>query len=128
MAEWTFLTLHAAVLSLISMNPCVKGTELSASLGVTERTIRKVIADLSSAGYLVIQKEGRGNRYEINHDLKLRHETHREIAIGHLLRVLEWPGLMTDEMPEPPENETGPDGPLVPGPRPANLTSASNPA
>ena len=91
MAEWTFLTLHAAALSLISMNPCVKGTELSASLGVTERTVRKVIADLCAAGYITIYKEGRGNRYEINHDLKLRTDTHREIAIGNLLRVLEWP-------------------------------------
>jgi DeoR/GlpR family transcriptional regulator of sugar metabolism len=92
MAEWTFLTLHAAVLSLISMNPRIKGTELSTSLSVTERTVRKVIADLCAAGYIAIEKEGRGNRYEINHDLKLRTDTHREIAIGNLLRVLDWPG------------------------------------
>jgi Mn-dependent DtxR family transcriptional regulator len=91
MAEWTFLTLHAAVLSLISMNPRRKGTELADELGVTERTVRKVIADLCSAGYISIRKEGRGNLYEINHDLKLRQDTHREIAIGNLLKVLDWP-------------------------------------
>ena len=91
MAEWTFLTLHAAILSVISVNPRVKGTELSASLGVTERTVRKIIADLSNAGYIVIRKEGRGNRYEVNDALKLRQDTHREIAVGNLLKVLEWP-------------------------------------
>ena len=97
MGEWTFLTLHAAVLSMISINPRIKGTELSTSLGVTERTVRKVIADLCSAGYISIQKEGRGNRYEVNHDLKLRQDTHREIAVGNLLRVLEWPRDMIAE-------------------------------
>jgi DNA-binding transcriptional ArsR family regulator len=102
MGEWTFLTLHAAVLSLISMNPRIRGTELSELLRVTERTIRKVIAELSETGYIIIQKEGRGNRYEINHDLKLRTDSHREIAVGHLLQVLDWPHNRTVETPGTP--------------------------
>ena len=90
MAEWTFLTLHAAVLGLIANNPRIKGTELSSELSVTERTIRKIIADLCAAGYITIHKEGRGNRYEINHDQKLRADTHR--GQGHSTQDAHTPG------------------------------------
>jgi DNA-binding transcriptional ArsR family regulator len=90
MPEWTFITKHAVLLSLIARHPRITARELGTHLGVTERAVRKIIADLYAAGYIGKKREGRGVRYSINPDLPLRQETHREFAIGDMLTSLGW--------------------------------------
>ena len=90
MAEWSFLTNHSLVLSLISKHSKITGLELSRAIGITERAVRKVIADLDNAGYIKKKKEGRCIRYRINPEMTLRHELHQEIVIGDLLEALGW--------------------------------------
>lgn len=92
MPGWGFLTSHALVLSLVSKQPRITARELSASIGITERAIRKVISDLDAAGYIKKKREGRRIRYQINPDLSLRHDTHWDIAIGNFLQALGWKG------------------------------------
>ena len=90
MGEWTFLTNHALVLSFLARHPRITARDLSAAIGITERATRKVIADLDAAGYITKKREGRRIRYRINSELSLRHETHRDTAVGELLKVLGW--------------------------------------
>lgn len=90
MSEWAFLTNHGLVLSLISRHARITGLELSREIGITERAVRKVIADLEAAGYIEKNKEGRCMRYRVNPDLTLRHKTHQEVAIGDFLETLGW--------------------------------------
>lgn len=88
MPGWTFLTNHAVVLSFIAKNPSLTALGIATMVGITERAVRRVIADLSAAGYISKKRVGRGVRYSISEDLTLRHEAHREIAIGDLLEAL----------------------------------------
>lgn len=90
MTEWMFITKHAVTLSLIAKNPRITALELSKAIKITERAVRKIIADLVAAGYIRKKREGRGVRYWINPDLPLRHFTHREVAIGDFLESLGW--------------------------------------
>jgi len=90
MPEWTFITKHAVALSLIAKHSRITALELGAAIGVTERAVRKIIADLYAAGYIRKKREGRGVRYRINPDLSLRQHTHREVDIGDLLTSLGW--------------------------------------
>lgn len=90
MSEWTFITKHAVVLSLIAKHPRVTALELGAAMNITERAVRKFIADLYAAGYIKKKREGRGIRYRINPDLPLRRETHRKVVIGDFLEPLGW--------------------------------------
>jgi predicted ArsR family transcriptional regulator len=90
MPEWTFITKHAVVLSLIAKHPRITALELGMELGITERATRKLIADLYAAGYIRKKREGRGVKYRINPDLSLRQTSHREIAIGDMLESLGW--------------------------------------
>ncbi len=90
MAEWAFLTNHALVLSLMAKQPRITARELAASIGITERTVRKIIADLDTAGYISKKKQGRRVRYHINPGLSMRHDVHQEIAIGDFLEALGW--------------------------------------
>jgi predicted DNA-binding transcriptional regulator YafY len=90
MPEWTFITRHAVLLSLIAQHPRITARELATRLGITERAVRKIIADLYAAGYIGKKREGRGVKYSINPDLPLRQDTHREFAIGDVLSSLGW--------------------------------------
>ncbi len=90
MPDWTFITRHAVALSLIARHPRITALELGAAMGITERAVRKLIADLYDAGYIKKKREGRGVRYRINRDLPLRQDTHREICIGGFLESLGW--------------------------------------
>ena len=91
MPEWMFLTKHALVLSVIAKHPRITARELSTAIGITERAVRKIIADLYAAGYITKKREGRGVRYRINPELSLRHEIHGEIVIGDFLESLVLP-------------------------------------
>ena len=90
MPKWTFITKHAVVLSLITRHPRITALELSTTMGLTERAVRKIIADLYAEGYIKKKKVGRGVEYRVNHELPLRHAIHREVSIGDFLEALGW--------------------------------------
>jgi hypothetical protein len=61
--------------------------EIAAAVGITERTAYGIVDDLTKAGYVVKDTEGRRNRYRIESDLPLREAVGPEQTIGHLLGV-----------------------------------------
>jgi biotin operon repressor len=92
MAEWTFLTNHALVLSFLAKHRMITGLEVSREVGITERAVRKIIADLEKGGYIVKTREGRRAYYTVKPRLPLRHKTQRDKGIGNLLGLLGWKG------------------------------------
>jgi hypothetical protein len=69
MSEWSFLTNHARVLLCIARDPGIRLRDIAATLGITERTAFGVVADLTEAGYVIKERDGRRNRYEVQHHL-----------------------------------------------------------
>ena len=90
MPEWTFITKHAVALSLIAKRPRITALELGTDMGLTERSVRKIVANLYAAGYIGKKREGRGVRYWINPELSLRQDALRDVAIGDFLASLGW--------------------------------------
>lgn len=88
MGEWSFLTNHARAMLFIAHDPDARLRDLAAALGVTERTAYGIVADLSDAGYVVKEKDGRRNRYQIQGHLPLRDSVGRERTIGEVLDLL----------------------------------------
>src|SRR5438270_13953628 len=88
MAEWSFLTNHARALVCIARDPGVRLREIADVLGVTERRAFGIVSDLTKAGYVVKDKDGRRNRYRIQSHLPLRVRVGREPPIGEVLGVL----------------------------------------
>src|SRR5712691_4186682 len=88
MAEWSFLTNHARVLLCIEHDPGVRLRDIAATLGVTERSAFGIVTDLANAGYVLKERDGRRNRYQIQHHLPLREPTSRERTIGEVLDLL----------------------------------------
>ncbi|MEA2532393.1 MAG: hypothetical protein QOJ93_204 [Actinomycetota bacterium] len=87
MAEWSFLTNHARVLVCIAHDPGMRLRDIAAALRITERTAYGIVTDLTAAGYLVKDKDGRRNRYQIQVHLPMR-EASRERTIGEVLELL----------------------------------------
>jgi DNA-binding MarR family transcriptional regulator len=87
-SEWNFLTNHARALLCIANDPGVRLRDLATTLGITERSAYGVVSDLADAGYVVKERDGRRNRYTIQHHLPLREASSRERTIGELLALL----------------------------------------
>jgi len=62
--------------------------EMAAALGVTERSIQRVLKDLEAEGYITWQGTGKGNIYQINHNRGLKHELTKDSLVGDLLSLL----------------------------------------
>ena len=88
MESWSFLTNHARVLLSIAHDPGARLRDIAAALGITERSAYGIVTDLTRAGYVVKEKDGRRNRYQIQAHLPLPDPVGREPAIGDVLAVL----------------------------------------
>ena len=88
MGDWSFLTNHARVMLFIASNPEARLRDLAAALEVTERTAFGIVADLTEAGYVLKERDGRRNRYQIQDHLPLRDKISRERSIGEVLELL----------------------------------------
>ena len=88
MANWSFLTSHARVLMCIAHDPGARLRDIAAGLGITERSAYSIVAELAEAGYVVKQKDGRRNRYQIQAHLPLPEPTSRERTVGEVLALL----------------------------------------
>ncbi len=84
---WTFLTNHGHVLIALARDPGTRLRDVALLVGITERSVQSIVADLESAGYVRRVRVGRRNRYEVDPAVPLRHPAEREHAIGELLRV-----------------------------------------
>ena len=88
MANWSFLTNHFRAIVIIAGKPDTLLRELALALDVTERTAYGIVVDLTDAGYIVKERDGRRNRYQIRAHLPLRDPVGRNLSIGEVLDVL----------------------------------------
>ncbi len=87
-SRWTFLTNHAHVMILLSQHPQMVLREVAIRVGITERAVQRIIADLEAAGYIDVEKVGRQNRYRILETRALRHPIEAHHTIGELLEMV----------------------------------------
>jgi predicted transcriptional regulator len=79
---WTYLSNHAHVLIAVAKDPEARVRDVAVLVGITERAVLQILADLEVVGAIERKREGRRTRYLINPDVPLRHslEAHRHVA------------------------------------------------
>jgi DNA-binding IclR family transcriptional regulator len=82
------LTSHAQVLLCIAHDPGTRLRDIAAAVGITERSAHAIVNDLAEAGYIVKQKDGRRNCYQIQAHLPLPESASREHTVGEILNLL----------------------------------------
>jgi DNA-binding Lrp family transcriptional regulator len=86
--SWTLLTGHGHVLVEIARNPKARIRDISAAVGLTERTVQAIVTDLESEGYITRHRAGRRTRYTVQRDSAFRHPAQEGLRVGPLLAML----------------------------------------
>lgn len=86
--DWTFLTNHAHVLVAIARDPEARLRDVAERVGITERSVQGIVRDLFEHGYIVRERVGRRNRYQLDDTLPMRHPLEREHSVDVLLGPL----------------------------------------
>jgi hypothetical protein len=86
--KWTLLTGHGRVLVEIARDPKARIRDISATAGLTERTVQAIVADLTAEGYISRTRTGRRTLYTVNADSLFRHPAHAGYPVGRLLTAL----------------------------------------
>ncbi|MFZ5638770.1 MAG: winged helix-turn-helix domain-containing protein [Pseudomonadota bacterium] len=85
---WTFLSNHTHVLVCLAGEEDPTVRDIALRVGITERAVLRIVAELESAGVLTRERDGRRNRYRIDPDVRLRHPLEAHCRIGELLRLV----------------------------------------
>jgi MarR family len=113
-ASWTLLTGHGHVLVEIARNPDARIRDISAVVGLTDRTVQAIVADLEDAGYLTRTRTGRRTRYTVDHDSLFRHSAQEGLRVGPFLELLAATGGAPAAGPPPGSATTaGVSGPAI---------------
>lgn len=86
-AEWTFLTNHSHVLLCLARDNSMRMRDIAEVVGITERAVQRIVADLEEAGYIEHERVGRRNTYRVHGDLHLRHPVERHCRISELIEM-----------------------------------------
>ena len=87
MERWSFLTNHARVLLRIARDPGARLRDIAAALDITERSAYGILTDLTTAGFVIKQKDGRRNRYQIQAHRPFAEPDSQAPAVGDVLAV-----------------------------------------
>ena len=86
--HWTFFTNHGHVLVCLSQNPEQPLREVAIKVGITERAVQRIVADLEEAGYLERERKGRHNLYRLHLEKTLRHPLEEHRTIGDVIELI----------------------------------------
>ena len=86
--RWDFLTNYAHVLVCVARDPGIRLRDVAAAVGITERAAHRIVSELVDEGYVVRERRGRRNHYQVKPDLPLRHPLAGESEVGDLLEAL----------------------------------------
>ena len=86
--SWTYLTNHFHVLLVLFKEPDSRIRDMASQVGITERAVQKILAELIESGVISVEKRGRRNHYTIDEDVHLKHPLESKHNVGALLRIL----------------------------------------
>ena len=87
-AGWTFLSNHGHVLVCLSLDPDARLRDVAERVGITERAVQQIVADLEAAGYLLKTKTGRRNHYRVQRAGRFRHPLECQVTVGEFLDLV----------------------------------------
>lgn len=85
---WTFLTNHGHVLLCLADDPDARLRDVAERVGITERAVQQIVADLEHAGYVAKERVGRRNHYTVVRTGHFRHPLEEGTEIGAFLDLV----------------------------------------
>ncbi len=85
---WTFLSNHGHVLVSLAADPEARVRDIAERVGITERAVQMIVADLEAAGYVVRERVGRRNRYSVSTEGRFRHPLEEHVRTRDFLALV----------------------------------------
>jgi predicted transcriptional regulator len=79
---WELLSNHGKVLVCLARDPDVRVSDIAGMVGIKERAVQRILAELRDDGLVTSIRTGRRNRYRIN---RTRNEPWAEAPVGKIL-------------------------------------------
>ena len=83
--QWNVLSNHGLVLICLHNYEGYPMRLIGQVIGITERAVQRIVADLEQSGYIIREKVGRKNHYKIQKDASLRHAISGHCTVGQFL-------------------------------------------
>ena len=61
---------------------------LAIQIGITERSVQRILSDLENSGVVIRLRDGRRNSYDLNYEFQLRHPLESHHTLSELLEAL----------------------------------------
>ena len=84
---WTFLSNHGHVMICLARDPDSRLRDVAAQVGITERAVQGIVADLVRDGYVDKERLGRRNHYDVHLDMPMRHPLESDHTVGEFLEA-----------------------------------------
>lgn len=94
---WTFLSNHGHVMVCLARDPDARLRDVAEQVGITERAVQGIVADLVRDGYVDKERLGRRNHYELHTELPLRHPLESDHLLGELLAAIAGPTTVAEQ-------------------------------
>lgn len=85
-SNWELLSNHGKVLVCVARDPDARVSDIAEMVGIKERAVQRILAELREEGLVTATRTGRRNRYRIN---RARREPWAQAPVGKLLDALE---------------------------------------
>lgn len=96
---WTFLSNHAHVLISLAATPDLRLRDIALQVGITERAVQNVLADLEREGLVTRERDGRRNRYALHLERPLRHPIEAHRSVRELVDLVTGSGPLASDAP-----------------------------
>ena len=83
--QWNVLSNHGLVLICLHNYEGYPMRLIGQVIGITERAVQRIVADLEQSGYISRAKVGRKNHYKIQKNASLRHAVSGHCTVGQFL-------------------------------------------
>jgi DNA-binding IscR family transcriptional regulator len=85
-SNWDLLSNHGKVLLCVAREPDMRVSDIAQMVGIKERAVQRILAELRDDGLVTSTREGRRNHYRINRN---RRTPWSEAPVGKVLDALE---------------------------------------
>jgi DNA-binding IclR family transcriptional regulator len=85
---WTLLSNHGKVLVCVAREPRVRVSEIAEMVGIKERAVQRILAELRDEGLVSSTRDGRRNRYSVDRGRRMAVARDDAVEVGRLIDAL----------------------------------------
>jgi DNA-binding MarR family transcriptional regulator len=86
---WHLLSNHGKVLVCIAREPEIRVSDIAEIVGIRERAVQRILAEMREDGLVSSTRDGRRNRYRVNRRRHVPEVADGAVPVGKLLDALE---------------------------------------